>query len=197
MVVVPSLTLAHVVIPTSSCVSARWVGVNVGWGYSPCYPKIHNDNERRRLVVVRRLVATSPTAMWHLDAVLERSVVGASELAQLVSLLYIVRRVAPWSFVRHWLPCRRCLLLVSEIERGRESHCSPGGCPSSLSFIRHRCKSSSIVCRWLQHCLLMRKKRWGRGSLTWMNVNDDDDLHCHCLDMARPLTCHVIFDTRH
>ena len=199
MVVVLSPSSAHMVVPSPSCVSARWVGTNVGWGYSPWHPKLHNDDERRMSLVVRRLVATSLTATWHLDAMLERSVVGASELAQLVSLLYVVHRVAPWLFVRRWLPCRRCLLLVSEIERGRESHCSPGGCPSSWSFIRHRRKSSSIVCRWLQRrLLLMRKKRWGRGgSLTWMNVNDDDDLRRHRLDMARPLMCHVVFDTRH
>jgi len=112
MVVVLSPSSAHMVVPSPSCVSARWVGMNVGWGYSPWHPKLHNDDERRMSLVVRHLVATSLTAMWHLDAMLERSVVGASELAHLVSLLYVVRRVAPWSFVCRWLPCRRCLFLV-------------------------------------------------------------------------------------
>jgi len=70
---------------------------------------------------------------------------------------------------------------------GEESHCSPGGLPSSLSFLHH--------C-WLPCCLLLViKKQWGRGEcLTWINVNDDDDLCCHRLEMACPLMCHVIFD---
>ena len=38
-------------------------------------------------VVIRRLVATSLTVTWHLDAVLEGSVVGASEL--LTSLVVV------------------------------------------------------------------------------------------------------------
>ena len=65
---------------------------------------------------------------------LERSVVGASELAHLGSLLYVVRHVAPWLFVHRWLPCHHCLLLVWEKER-RESHCSPGGCHRRLCVI--------------------------------------------------------------
>ena len=76
VVVVP--LVGHVVVPLSSCVSARWVGMNVGWGYSPWHPRVHNDDERRMSVIVRHLVATSPTATWHLDPMLERS--GAGEL---------------------------------------------------------------------------------------------------------------------
>jgi len=78
VVIVP--LVGHMVVPSSSCVSARWVGTNVGWGYSPWHPKVHNDDERQMSVIVRHLVATSPTATWHLDPMLERSVVGAGEL---------------------------------------------------------------------------------------------------------------------
>jgi len=41
----PVPLLAHMVVPLSSCVSARWFGMDVGWGYSPWHPKIQNDNK--------------------------------------------------------------------------------------------------------------------------------------------------------
>jgi len=37
VVVIP--LVGHVVVPSPSCVSARWVGTNVGWGYLPWHPK--------------------------------------------------------------------------------------------------------------------------------------------------------------
>jgi len=86
IVIIP--LMGHMVVPSSSCVSARWVGTNVGWGYSPWRPKIHNNDERQMSVVIRRLVATSLTATWHLDAVLEGSVVGASELLTLLVVVW-------------------------------------------------------------------------------------------------------------
>ena len=42
--------------------------------------QIHNDDKRRMSVIVHHLVAMSLSATWHLDAVLEGSVVGAGEL---------------------------------------------------------------------------------------------------------------------
>ena len=52
----------------------------MGWGYSLWHPKIQNDDEQQMSIIVHRLVATSLLAMWHLDAMLEGSVVGAGEL---------------------------------------------------------------------------------------------------------------------
>ena len=57
MVVILSPSLAHMVVPLPSCVSVRWVGTNMGWGYSPWHPKLHNDDERRMSLVVRHLVS--------------------------------------------------------------------------------------------------------------------------------------------
>ena len=37
VVVVP--LVGHMVVPSPSCVSARWVGTNVAWGYLPWHPK--------------------------------------------------------------------------------------------------------------------------------------------------------------
>jgi len=48
-------------------------------GYSPWHRKIHNDDERQLAVIIHRLVATSPTAMWHLASILERSMMGGGE----------------------------------------------------------------------------------------------------------------------
>jgi len=83
---------------------------------------------------------------WHLDAVLERSVVGASELAHLGSLLYVVRHIEPWSFVCRWLPCCRCLLLVREIERGREI--------AHLGVVHLRCHSFAIILSHRRSCVV-------------------------------------------
>ena len=47
------------------------------------------------------LVATSPTVMWHLDAVLKQSVVGAGELAHLGSLLSVPVHVCMLSCPHH------------------------------------------------------------------------------------------------
>jgi len=49
--------------------------------------KIYDDNERRLLVVIRHLVATSLWATWHLDSVSARSVVGGGDIAHLSSSL--------------------------------------------------------------------------------------------------------------
>jgi len=76
----PVPSLAHMVVPLLSCVSVTWFGMDVRWGYSPWHPKIQNDNERQMSVIVRCLVAKSLSATWHLDAMLEGSVVGAGEL---------------------------------------------------------------------------------------------------------------------
>jgi len=84
----PVPSSAYVVVPSSSCVSVRWVGTNVGWGYSPWHPKLHNDDERRMSVIICRLVATSLSVTWHLDPMLEGSVVGASELLTLLVVVW-------------------------------------------------------------------------------------------------------------
>ena len=102
---------------------------------------------------------------------LERSVVGASELAHLGSLLYVICRVEPWLFVHHWLPCCCCLLLVWEKERGR-SHIAHLGV-----VIIDRV---SLVAMSLASC---EKKVMGKGRVTYLNLDE-------C-----PLMCHIIFDT--
>ena len=53
------------------------------------YCGILNTQQQQMTNVVHQLVAMSPTAMWHLDAMWERSVVGAGELACLPQLLAI------------------------------------------------------------------------------------------------------------
>jgi len=48
----------------------------------------------------------------------------------------------------------------------------------------------AIPCFWCE-------KKGGRGVmvLTWMNVESDDDRHCHHLDdIACPLRCHIVFN---
>jgi len=54
--------------------------MNVGWRYSLWHPKLHKDNEQRMSVIIHHLVATSLLVTWHLDPMLERSVVEAGEL---------------------------------------------------------------------------------------------------------------------
>jgi len=52
------------------------VGEGVEWrsiGYS-LWHCIYNNDKQQLLVIVHCLVATSPTAMWHLDPILERSI---------------------------------------------------------------------------------------------------------------------------
>jgi len=185
MVVVLSPSSAHMVVPSPSCVSARWVGTNVGWGYSPWHPKLHNNDEWRMSLIVRCLVATSLTVTWHLDAVLERSVVGASELAHLVSLLYVVRRVAPWSFVCRWLPCRRCLLLVWEIERGRVI--------AHLGVVHLRCHSFAIIASRRRSCVVGCYV----ACFLWEQINGEGDGHLAGWMWMMTTTCVIIVWTWH
>ena len=81
--------LSHVIdiVPSSTCVSARWVGKKGGQGCLPWYSKIKNDNEWWIWVIVHCLVAMSLTVTWHLDSVLDMWVGGAGELAHLGLLL--------------------------------------------------------------------------------------------------------------
>jgi len=68
--------LCRGVIISLSCLSARWAGKKVGRGCLPCCFKMRSDDERRISVVVRRLVATSLLATWHLVSVVDMSVGG-------------------------------------------------------------------------------------------------------------------------
>jgi len=68
--------LCHGVVISLSCLSAWWAGKKVGRGCLPCCFKMRSDDERRISVVVRRLVATSLSATWHLVSVLDMSVGG-------------------------------------------------------------------------------------------------------------------------
>jgi len=102
-------------------------------------------------------------------------------------------------FIRCCLPCRQwqhspCFLC--EKRRGRGVTLLTWG---FAIFIVIPSPLSSIVCCWLPHCLLLViKRQQGRGGcLTWINVNDDDHLCHHHLDMACPLMCYVIFDPHH
>jgi len=54
----------------------------VSWSH-----KLPSNNEQRILVAIRHLVAMSPSATWHLDSMLERSVLGGGDLAHLPLLL--------------------------------------------------------------------------------------------------------------
>ena len=67
------------------------------------------NDERQLLVILHRLVATLPTAMWHMDPVLVRSVVGGGEphLASLLSVSICVCVVCePWRMVVvHFVVC--------------------------------------------------------------------------------------------
>jgi len=68
--------LCRGVVISSSCLSARLAGKRVGRGCLPCCLKMRSDDEQRISVVVRRLVATSLSATWHLVSVLDMSVGG-------------------------------------------------------------------------------------------------------------------------
>jgi len=68
--------LCRGVVISSSCLSAQWAGKKVGRGCLPCCFKMRSDDEQRISVVIRRLVATSLSAMWHLVSVLDMSVGG-------------------------------------------------------------------------------------------------------------------------
>ena len=47
-------------------------------------------------------------------------------------------------------------------------------------------------------CLWCEKRTGGGESLTSMNVDSDDGMHCHCLDdVPRPLMCQAIFIVHH
>jgi len=68
--------LCRGVVISSSCLSARSAGKRVGRGCLLCCLKMRSDDEQRISVVVRRLVATSLSATWHLVSVLDISVGG-------------------------------------------------------------------------------------------------------------------------
>jgi hypothetical protein len=62
------------VVPSWSCVSVRWVRMNVERGGTDL-GVLHYTTTTN---VGRRLVATSPSTTWHLDSLLESSVAGGS-----------------------------------------------------------------------------------------------------------------------
>ena len=64
-----------------SCVSGRWVGDGVM--YLLWCPGM-NNNEQRTMTIIRRLVATSLTATWHLDSVSIKEMREGDEITHLM-----------------------------------------------------------------------------------------------------------------